>query len=171
MAEATPGELRRADHDWLASPVIARIASIIAHRFSLRSPDRDDIEQELRIAAWRKGPTAILSTAWLYQVAAHIALRLRATQRRLAPLDLTDVPGPPVTPDVELLSLLRADVSCLPSEIRAAFELRVLGMSEREIAYRLKVSRGRVRRINEWCQRRFIGRRSRAVRERIKQDL
>jgi len=161
MTEAEYRELR-VGCEWLDSPVLSRIASGVAQRFRLGSADRDDLEQELRIAAWRMGSPATLSVGWFYRVAAHIALRLRAAHRRSNSRDPMDTLGSRPISDIELLCLLRARASLLPLEVRTAYELTVQGMSEREIALRLGVSRGKVRRLNEWYLRRFVGKRAHA---------
>jgi RNA polymerase sigma factor (sigma-70 family) len=155
MAASPSPEPTVCARDWLQSRGLVRIACAVARRMRLPAAEIDDLVQELRIRLWRTGPDASISAAWVFKTAEHRVIDFRRRQARLAAL----TPPPTRDPiDAELLGLLRARVSALPAELRQVCQLRLSGLSERDIARTLQVSRGRVRRINEWCERFLHGR-------------
>lgn len=133
----------------------------IAARYLGRSPDCDDLAQEIFLRVWRARarwqPTARFTT-WLYQVAANACLNWIRDQRRhrMASLDApaspgSDAPREPADPaarapdtaagEAERATLVRAAIAGLPDQQRMAVLLfRQEGCSYVEVAQAMGTS-------------------------------
>jgi RNA polymerase sigma factor (sigma-70 family) len=154
-AELSPEAILGAE-EWLQSRRLARIVYSVARRMHLPEEDLDDVLQELRIRLWKAGPLTPIKASWIFRTTERKIVDLGRQRHRASALRDVETLGDGA--DHELLGLLRARISVLPAEFRLVCRLRLSGLSEREIAAELKLSRGRVRRINEWCSRRLLGR-------------
>jgi RNA polymerase sigma factor (sigma-70 family) len=144
---------------WLEAPELGELVAQIATRYHVAPADIQDLVQETRIALWKLGPEAQVSSAWVIRTATnkvvdHVRSRLRARVREktFAGLAL----GGSRDPDLE--HLLRAHLATLPLGQRQFYELYyVWGMSEREVARELGMCRASVRWLDRCCLRAIAG--------------
>jgi RNA polymerase sigma factor (sigma-70 family) len=135
--------------DWLESSYLPYIARRVAYRCGVALDDLPDLLQEVRIALWKAGLEQPINSTWVFQTASHkaIDLKRRAVSRGRKPA--TGVL--PEAADSELIHLLRARASGLSGALQIFYTFRyVEGLSEREIAKRMGISRSSVR----WMERR-----------------
>jgi RNA polymerase sigma factor (sigma-70 family) len=146
--------------DWLASPYLDQIGRNVARRHGLAPEDLPDLLQEIRIALWEAGLDARLGSPWVLRVASNKAVdlvRLRARVRAVQSIAVEAVASG--TSQEELGHLLNAKVDSLPRRLRRFYDLHYrLGLSEREIARRIGVSRASVRWLDHCCRRIITGR-------------
>ena len=158
----TAGQAFRADA-WLEGDRLARIAMRVSYQHGLLAEDATDVLQELRLAVWRVGPDVLLNATWVFQTARHKAADLaNGAIRHSGTFD--DYLESEKDSSEELLHLLRARADRLPSKLRSYYALRYReGLSQREIARRLRCSRSSIRWMERLCTRIVTGSLRKAV--------
>jgi DNA-directed RNA polymerase specialized sigma24 family protein len=139
--------------EWINSPRLKQIVQYVARRTGVPAVDRDDLLQETAFVLWRARTTARLNSKYIHQVVRHRAIDLFFRVRKAQPFTMRSPPG------AELLYLLRARISCMPvRQQRVCRMLFLEGLSEREAANRLRISRGAVQRLERQVLRILRGR-------------
>jgi RNA polymerase sigma factor (sigma-70 family) len=153
------GRKERAAEAWLVTPELARLAYAVAASYRLNSEDAEEVLQEVRIALWQAGLELRVCRAWIVGTAAHKAIDLlRNTIRRSGTEKACVRAADSHEKALELEYLLHSRVAELPEPLRDFYELHYgLGLTEREIAVVLEVSRGSVRLLNSRCRRALTG--------------
>jgi DNA-directed RNA polymerase specialized sigma24 family protein len=141
--------------NWIDSDSLVRIVFAVARRRGLRRADAEDLVQDLRIKLLRMDPDTPVNASWIWLAADHRAIDYgRSLKKLCSALPPAKRRGGPE----ELSNLLRARIARLPVAFQAIYNLHLSGFSEREVATTMRISRGRVRRVNEWCYRYLAGR-------------
>jgi RNA polymerase sigma factor (sigma-70 family) len=135
--------------EWLDSTSLRRIATVIAHRYGLPTQDVPDLVQEICLGLLRRSPHSPANATFVFRTAMHKAIDLlRARSHGMRQADVSSL-RPDASDHPELLRLLRARLSLVAPRLRDFYHLRYQeGLTEREIAYRLGLSRGAVRWID-----------------------
>lgn len=154
------GDHRKAELDnvrtaaeWLASQELKPLITRIVRSHGLTSQDADDVLQETLISLLRAGLHVRASRAWICAVAARRSID--ANRRRTSRLERERAYSRIRTPSEtgDLLHLLYARVAGLPQREQAVFELHYRqGLTEREVAAKLGISRASVRRLDDLCR-------------------
>lgn len=131
---------------WLDSGALTRIGRRVALRYGLTAAESEDLIQELMISVWRAGPDRLLNASWVFRAAEHRATDIKRANRRQPEIQRVDGSCDPDTGDPELIALLRAYVAGLSRRERRFCSLFLSGLSEREMARRLHLTRAAVRR-------------------------
>jgi DNA-directed RNA polymerase specialized sigma24 family protein len=130
--------------EWIVSDRLQSIVFAVAHRLLIPEHDLRDVLQLVMMDLCRRGLATQLNVSYVTQVAKHRAVDIGRVQRRG---DGVSVAVDNATGNPELQSLLRARVSSLAGPMRELYSLLYEeGLTEREAALRLKVSRGAIRR-------------------------
>lgn len=137
--------------EWLESAYLLSIVRRVAYRCGVASDDLPDLLQEVRIALWKTGLERPINSTWIFQTASHKAIDLK---RRVGSRGRETVAGfLPEAFDAELIHLLRARASGLSGALRKFYMFRYEeGLSEREIAQRMGISRSSVRWMEHRCR-------------------
>ena len=146
--------------EWLESPYLYRVACRVAFQLGLDRQDVPDLFQELSLALWTTGSDARVNATWVFQTAHHKALDALGRARRDArtvcsqPRDS----GSMGSKDPDLEHLLKSRAARFPEDLRRFYSLRYEeGLSQREIARRLKLCRSSVRWLDQRCMRMLKG--------------
>lgn len=144
---------------WIDSPALVPLVTRVAGRYGIGAEDLPDLVQETRIALWEVGAEGPPSAALTLRVATNKAVDLvrsivrRRGRDRVAAWSTPEDPG-----NAELRHLLNARVGELPRRLHDFYELRYHeGLSEREIARRLRLCRASVRWLDRCCRRSLLG--------------
>lgn len=146
----------RTAREWLESPYTERVVRRIGHRQGLSWQDLPDLVQEVRLALCQAGPERPISGAWLHRTASNKTVDFLRRRRRVSneERDFADCLCVAPAGDPELARLLAARVTLLPSSLRRFFHLRYeLGLSERDVARRLRLCRSSTRWLEHRCRR------------------
>jgi RNA polymerase sigma factor (sigma-70 family) len=140
---------------WLVGPELARLTYVVAAYYRLNAQDAEDVLQEVRIALWQAGLELRVCRAWIVGTAAHKAIDLlRRTISRSGNEKACARAADPHEKALELEYLLHSRVAGLSEPLRDLYELHYAqGLTEREIAVVLEVSRGSVRWLDSRCRR------------------
>jgi RNA polymerase sigma factor (sigma-70 family) len=144
---------------WIDSPALVRLVSRVAARYGIEASDLPDLVQETRIALWEAGCDGPPSTSLTVRVATNKAVDLvRSRVRRRIRDRAAAASSFENSRDPELRHLLNARVDELPRRLHEFYELRYHeGLSEREIARRLRLCRASVRWLDRCCRRSLQG--------------
>jgi DNA-binding NarL/FixJ family response regulator len=133
--------------EWLDSDRLRSIVSGVGSRLSVPAQDLGDVLQVVRMDLCRRGLATRLNVSYIKQVAQHRAVDLRRSKRsggNAHAVAQSQVQNP------ELPSLLHARVSSLGGSMRELYRLLFEdGLTEREVAEQMKMSRGAIRRWKE----------------------
>jgi RNA polymerase sigma factor (sigma-70 family) len=146
----------RTAREWLESPYTERVVRRIGYRHGLRWQDLPDLVQDVRLALCLAGSENPVNAAWLHRTATNKAVDFLRKRRRAAneERDFAACLAAAPTPDPELSHLLAARVTTLPPALKRFFHLRYeMGLSERELARRLRVCRSSTRWLEQRCRR------------------
>lgn len=144
---------------WIDSPSLVGLVKRVAARYRIGVDDVPDLVQETRIALWETTSPGPPSTALAMRVATNKAVDLvRSMVRRRARDRVASWSSPGDPGDAELRHLLNARVDELPRRLHEFYELRYHeGLSERELARRLRLCRASVRWLDRCCRRSLLG--------------
>ena len=160
VTSARPAGACRQASEWLDGPLLARVASRVAWQRGMVE-GASDLLQEIRLAVLRIRPDVLLNATWVFQTARHKASDI-AARRWSAPVragDREDPSGSEPGSGPDMLRLLRARASRLPDDLRTFYGLRYReGLSQRQIASRLGLSRSSIRWMEGRCVRMIRGR-------------
>ena len=146
----------RTANEWLESPYTERLVRRIGYSRGLLWQDLPDLVQEVRLALCQTGPDRTISAAWMNRTASNKAVDFLRRRRRVwnEERDFADCLSVAPAADPELAHLLAARVTLLPSFLRRFFYLRYeLGLSERDVARRLRLCRSSTRWLERRCRR------------------
>jgi RNA polymerase sigma factor (sigma-70 family) len=153
--------------EWVESRYLSRVVSRVAHQYGLPLQDVPDLLQEVRLALWIAGPTAEVNATWVFHTANHKTVDVLNRRRRRVMEEARVNGGKSALVDnrnSDLRHLLRSRASRLPEALRRFYFLRYeAGLSEREIAQRLRCCRSSVRWLDHQCLRMIRGRASYTV--------
>jgi RNA polymerase sigma factor (sigma-70 family) len=135
--------LERPAGEWVESPYLYAVVRGVVRRYGLPKYDSEDLLQEVRLALLRHGLNVSVNPTFVFQTVVQKAVDM-VRRRTRADRTLPQKADPVL--DEELLHLLRARVSSLPERLQIICALRYrVGLTCREIADLLGVSRGKVR--------------------------
>lgn len=145
---------------WLASPVLDRIVARVASQYHLASEDLPDLVQETRIALWAWGLESRVSAALVFKIASSRAVdQIRRRSRRRVRDRAAAFVNSSHQEDEELRHLLNVRIEALPTRLQHFYELHYhQGLSEREVANTLGLSRSSVRWLDHQFRRFVSGR-------------
>jgi RNA polymerase sigma factor (sigma-70 family) len=144
----------RTAEEWLAAPELKPLVTRIVRSHGLASQDADDVLQETLISLLRSGSDVRVSRAWICAVATRRSVDSGRRRARRSERNQAYVRGRSSSETRELRYLLYARAAELSPRERMFFELRHRqGMTEREIAAELGISRASVRRVDSLCRR------------------
>lgn len=156
--QAPPADYLKAS-EWIVSSRLGGIGRRVAFQYGLAAEDVPDLLQELRLALWKAGSDLPVNPTWVFHTASHKAADIRRQQRL----------RPEVAPGLkndswegsyggsELPHLLKARAARLPERLRRFYLLRYEeGFSQRELAKRLRLTRGSIRWLDESCRRAIL---------------
>jgi len=148
--------------DWLESDYLRRLVRRVGYLYYLSSPDLEDLHQELCVALWKIGPERVVNATWVCHTAQHLAIDLLKSRKKSCIMGAAEVAivQDSSAPDLELLSLIRAQAARLPASLRRFYQLRYEeGRTQEEILQCSALSRGLVRGIEKRFLRRMTGKR------------
>lgn len=147
--------------DWLVWPDLDRVVARLASRYRVSANDIPDIVQEVRLTLWKAGAERVVNATWIFKVVASRVMDHLRKRGACEPEFISSVAAAlhqaPIV-DAELAYLLAARASTLPARILHYYRLRYgQGLSEREVATSMHVSRSSVRWLDRRCRQALTG--------------